>query len=641
MRLIGRVSWLTALAVALATAGGTAFGLWAARDALQAQWSAANRDAAVRLAAVLAGQGGDALQMKRVATEALDAGRYRLVRLRAPDDTLLLERESPPASSAVPAWLVESASMSAPPGIAVVGDGLQAVARVEVEGDAEPALGALWSGLWRGFAWLFGAALASLAAAAWLLRRWFGALDRLVVQAQALSEGRFVEVAEPAAGEFRRLASGMNAAVRRLRMLFDSHATQLEAVRMQAQVDALTGLSNRRHFLARLERALVGKAERGAAPDTPRRGSLLIVRLHDLEAMNKRVGHATVDRLLASMSEVLLAYPRRVDGAFAGRLNGGDLALYLPVNGLARETAEALRATLSVSLGAVDGAAAVAIGGVDRLPTGNVSEAMARADEALARAESAGGFALDVRDAGDAAALGEGAWRQRIGNALAAGRIELAEFAVVGRGGQVIHLDCPLRIRLAPEGEFAPAAQWLPMAARGQQTQRVDLAAAGLALRAVARDGQARCVHVAPGSLADPGFAHEMARLLASTAAPARLLFIEVGEAQASQGSRWRDAAQLWAPFGVRLGLENAGGSIGHLADARGWGLHYLKLDGRFVRGLAHDGSLAQYARQIVATAHGVGVAVYAGGVDDPLDLARLWELGFDGATGPAAGAAR
>jgi len=640
MPLIRRMTLLLAMAAVLALGGGALVGLGAARDALQSQWQARNGDSAEALALALSSRAGDASQIAQAAALHFDAGHCHCqrMRVRAPDGALIFERDSPAARHTAPAWFVSALPLSVRPGVGVVRDGARTVASVEVETEGVRVFDALWTGLLRGSAWLFAAALLALAVLAVALRHWFGGLDALMAQAQALKDGRFVEVTEPSTGEFRRLAAGTNAAVRRLRTLFDAQASQLEALRVQAQIDALTGLSNRRHFVAQLERALVVKADRAANSDSPRRGSLLIVRLNKLESMNKRVGHESVDRLLASMSEVLLAYPRRVDGAFAGRLNGGDLALYLPVNGVAHETAEALRATLSVSLGAVDGAAEVAIGGVDRLPTGNVSEAMARADEALARAESVGGFAVDVSDAGDEAALGEGEWRQRIANALAAGRFELSEFAVVDSSGHTLQLECPLRIRLTEGSEFAAAAQWLPMAARGQQTQRVDLAAADLALRAIARDGRARSVHVAAGSLADPGFAHEMARLLATTAAPARLLSIEVGEAAAVQGRRWRDATQLWRPYGVRLGIESAGGSLHALADARVWGLDYLKVDGRFVRGLAKDASLAQYARQIATTAHGVGVAVYAGGVDDPLDLTRLWELGFDGATGPAIG---
>lgn len=636
MPLTRRLTLLLVSAVALSLAGGVLGSLWTVRDTLRSEWLLRNGDAAAMLALALSSRAGDASLMTHEASLRFEAGRYRRVGLRAPDGALLFERKAPAAGGMAPAWFVAALPISARPGVGVVSDGTRTVASVEVESDPAWLRDALWSGLLRSTAWLVAVALLALAGAGLALRYWFGGLEALVAQAQALKEGRFVEVAEPAKGEFRHLAAGTNAAVRRLRALFEAQADQLERFRLQAQVDALTGLSNRGHFMAQLERALVVKEDRTAKPDAPCRGSLLIVRLNKLEAMNKRVGHETVDRMLASMSEVLLAYPRRVDGAFAGRLSGGDLGLYLPVNGVARETAEALRATLSVSLGAIDNATGVAIGGVDRLPTGNVSMALARADEALARAESAGGFAVDVCDSSDEPAHGESEWRQRIASALTAGRFALSEFPVVDPSGHLIQLECPLRIRLNEGGEFAAAAQWLPMATRGQQTQKVDLAATELALRAIARDGRARCVHVAARSLADPGFAHEVARLLSTTAAPARLLSVEVDEAAALHGRRWRDAAQLWRPFGLRLGVESAGGSLHTLGAAPCGGLDYLKVDARFVRGVAKDPSLAQYARQIVATAHGVGVVVYASGVDDQLDLTRLWELGFDGATGPA-----
>jgi EAL domain-containing protein (putative c-di-GMP-specific phosphodiesterase class I) len=119
------------------------------------------------------------------------------------------------------------------------------------------------------------------------------------------------------------------------------------------------------------------------------------------------------------------------------------------------------------------------------------------------------------------------------------------------------------------------------------------------------------------------------------------MLSIEVGAAVAARGRVWRHAAQCWRPFGVRLGIEDVGGTMHTLADARGWGLDYLKVDGRFVRGLAKDRSLAQYARQIVAMAQGLDIEVYAGGIDDADDLQQLWEIGFDGATGPAVAARR
>jgi EAL domain-containing protein (putative c-di-GMP-specific phosphodiesterase class I) len=468
------------------------------------------------------------------------------------------------------------------------------------------------------------------------VRRLGAGLDSVVAQARALEQGRFVEITEPPTPELQRLAAGMNSMVRRLHQLFDGQANQLETLRRQAHADPLTGLSNRRHFVAQLERALVARGGDAASALAPRRGSLLIVRLRDLVAMNARVGRDAVDRLLASMGEVLLTYPERVDGAFAGRLNGTDLALYLPVNGVGRETADALRSTLGIVLTAVDPMAEVAIGGVDGLATGGVSEALAAADEALAGAEAADDAAPLVVEGVEETPLGESEWRQRIANALASGRVRLAEFAVIDASGRILHLECPLRIQLAPDGPFDAAARWLPMAARGRLTQNVDLAAVGLALEAIALDGQPRCVHVAAASLADSGFAQALARLLAESPGAAQQLMLEVGEAVSAHSRRWRDAAERWRPFGVRLGLENAGSSLRTLVDARGWGLDYLKIDGRFLRGLAHDPALAGYARQVVAAARSIGVPVYAEGITDAQDLLQLWELGFDGATGPA-----
>lgn len=641
MSLIRQMALLLAAVVAVAMGGSVVMVSWTARDALQAQCLVRDGDAATMLASVMSHLQGDKARMAATLTGQFEAGRYRRIRLSGADGEVLFDREELADLGTAPSWLVSALPITIPLVQARVDMGSNVFGRIEIESHPAWAYGALWSGLVRTAAWLSAVGLLALGISSLAVRRWRAELAAVIAQAQALEEGRYIEVAEPRALELRLLVAGMNATVRRLHALFDSHANQVEALRKRAQVDALTGLSNRRHFLAQLERVLVVKSETVPGKDAPRRGALLILRLAQLGVLNGRLGHEAVDRLLGSMGDVLLAYPHRVEGAFAGRLNGGDLALYLPVNGLARETAEAVRATLRAALGATDTGADVAIGGIDRLATGVVSDALAGADLALARAESEGGFAVDVEDAAEEAPPGEGGWRQQISQALAAGRVDLAEFPVVDANGSVLHLECPLRIQLTVGGPFVAAAQWLPMAARGRLTQKVDLTATSLALLAIARDRRARCVHVAAVSLSDPGFAHDIARLLSGAPAAARLLSIEVGEAVAAHDQRWREAARRWRPFGVSLGLENAGGSLHALVDAHGWGLNYLKIDGRFLRGLSQDVDLAEYARQVVATARGIGLAVYAEGIDDALDLERLRQIGFDGATGPAVSVAR
>ena len=118
-------------------------------------------------------------------------------------------------------------------------------------------------------------------------------------------------------------------------------------------------------------------------------------------------------------------------------------------------------------------------------------------------------------------------------------------------------------------------------------------------------------------------------------------LSIEVDESATLHWRRWRDAAERWRPLGVRLGIDNTGRALEALADARSYGVDYLKVDSRFIRGLATDTALADFARQLVVTARAMGVSLYAEGVDDLQDLRMLWTIGFDGATGPAVTASR
>ena len=138
--------------------------------------------------------------------------------------------------------------------------------------------------------------------------------------------------------------------------------------------------------MAQLDHALQAERQRG--------GGLLLVRLRQLEAMNRRVGHDATDRLLAALAQVLQSYPRHVKGALTGRLNGSDFALYLPAAGMAEETASSLLQALGAALPTVDREAELVIGGAELPQPCAAAAALALADAALAQAESAGSFAM-------------------------------------------------------------------------------------------------------------------------------------------------------------------------------------------------------------------------------------------------------
>jgi len=630
--------------VVLAIGGSVAVGAWNMRHALQEQLRVRNADAATMLALALTQQKGDVGLIELVLTAQFDTGHYRRIRLVGQDGRTLYEREARAESGGAAGWMSRWLPMPAPDGTAIVTDGWKTIGRVHVESQSAWAYDSLWASLLRNSAWLLVVGCGAMMLAAAAVGRWRRGLDRVLGQAQALEGGRFEELAPPRTVELARLTAGMNSMVRRMHALFDEHAAQLAALQRQVQSDALTGLANRRHFLLRLEHALDGAASdqpQAEASAGPRRGGLLLVRLGDIEALNAKLGHGVVDRLLAAIGEVLQTYPTRVEGAFAGRLNGRDVALYLPANNIARETALALRDALSTVLAVIEPTARVSIGGVDGLQSDGSSDALARADEALARAELQSASPVQVLDLAEGEGIGESEWRVRLARALASDRAQLAGSPVVLSDGRIAHEECTLQVQLREEGPFVHAERWLPMAWRSHLLDQVDLAAVRHALAAIARDGRPRAVHVSAAALADSGFVREFERRLAAAPQAAGKLSIEVDESASALWRRWRDATERWRPLGVRLAIDDTGRALEALADARSYGIDYLKVDGRFIRGLASDTALADFARQLVVTARAMGVVIYADGIDDLQDLRQLWALGFDGAAGPAVTAAR
>jgi EAL domain-containing protein (putative c-di-GMP-specific phosphodiesterase class I)/GGDEF domain-containing protein len=636
MTMTRRLALFIACLLLLAFGGSFAIHGLAARQSLQRQLELRNREAAFALALALSQGRGDPVAMQAVAAAQFEQGRYLHIVFSAAGAGPSIELQRAPRVPRAPAWFIAVLPLAAEAGRASVSDGKSELGELRVEADAAWADDALWDACAHTAALMAALALAAAALTTWALRAWQRPLQATVAQALALAEGRFIEADEPALPELRSLTRSMNTLVRRLREVFAVQAQQVALLQRQALVDDVSGLPLRVPFVGQLQQRLAEPGGPGAA--------LILLRVLQLEALNSRLGHEATDRLLGAIAGVLLTYVERVLGAFAGRLNGSDFALCLPVAGVGRETAESLRQTLASAPALRSAGIEIVIGAADGLRDTAGGVALATADAALARAEAARemgepGAGLAVEQLGDlyADAVGSRAWREQITAALAEGRTRLAEFRVVDREGQLIHLECPLRVQLKPGGDYQTAARWLALARRSRLMPAVDLAAAALALQAIRRDGLPRAVHAAPASLVAPGFVAAMTRQLQAAAEAARLLSIECTEGlRPDEGGALAEAAAAWRPLGVRLGVEHAGASPLRLPALQSAGLAYVKVDARHLRGAAKDEAVRGYAQSLVALIHGLGLRALAESIDDAQDLAALWALGFDGATGAA-----
>ena len=631
MSLISRIGIHLLGVIVLAWLGGVLVHADATRDTLQSMLRRQNVDEAGAMALWLSRHQGDPALIDRSLAAQFETGRYRRLRMAVDDGTTLFQREAPRGPIDVPPWFERLLPMESAAGAAPVPLGLQASGRIEVEVDDDVARRQLWRAVLDGAAALLVPGVLAALAGALILGRLRRPLERAVEQARSLERGDFVIVAEPGAPELRRLVRAMNSMVSRLQQVFEGQASQVETLRRQATCDALTGLSNRAHFLGQLDAML--QREDGSAES-----GLVLLRIVDLAELNRSIGHAATDRLIETVAQALQAYTARVSGCFVGRLNGADFAMCLPAGGVAEETARAVALALQALLPAFGRQAAVAAGAVEARRGMSLAGLMSQADLALAQAEALGPFQVaTVGDAGQALArMGEGGWRRRLHEALGAGRLTLVEYPVRGRGGQLMHLDCPLRVQLDPEGPPEPAARWLPLAARARLTAAFDERALALALAAIALDGQPRAVNLAAASLADSGFAARLRAQLVRAPREARQVWLEVPEAAAAHRvDLVRELGRQLRPTGVRLGLEHAGERIGRIERLFELGLDYVKLDGAITRDVSRDSHRAGFVAGLSALLHSLSVQVIAEGVSRQADAEALWRCGVDAQTGP------
>ncbi|WP_428423958.1 bifunctional diguanylate cyclase/phosphodiesterase [Methylibium sp.] len=631
-----RQLWLLLLAtIVVGVLGSALVTVGSARGYLETQLRLKNSDNAQALALSLSQQSGDLALAELAISAQFDTGFYERISLLGPEGRILVERRAESVPAPVPAWFANLVPIASTPGVAQVSDGWRSLGTLEVVSASSFALADLWRGSAQSAGWLTLIGLLACALGSLVLRRIRAPLQATVEQARAIVERRFVTVQEPRVPELRQLSRAMNAMVQRLQAIFGEQGAQLEALRQQAQTDPLTGLVNRAHFLAQLSSML-------AREDTPRAGGLLLLRVRDLAGVNRAAGHAAADALLQTLALTLRGASAASAAPLAGRLNGADFAMLMGETD-ARAMAAGLHATVKTALKPWAGVS-IAIGAVSWRAGESVAKLMQAADAALVRAETQDGFGLAVddppEDAGLESALGESGWRQLLWQALERGDARLGSYPVIGRDGRLLHLECPLRLRLHEGGSFEPAARWLPWALRSQFSTRTDLIAVTLALEQIALDGQSRGVNIATDSLNDSGFLAELRSLVGSRAQAAGSLWLEVAErAAVEQLAVLRDLGRQLRPLGVKLGLEHAGERLARIDRLYEAGLDFVKLDSSLVTGIAQDSARADFVRGLAWTLHGLEVQVLAEGVADAADAQALWACGLDGITGPWASA--
>jgi diguanylate cyclase (GGDEF)-like protein len=443
-------------------------------------------------------------------------------------------------------------------------------------------------------------------------------------------------------GQFERIGglAGVLAAVTVLVGSARAAATVTERLReseRQAVTDSLTGLSNRRHLVDRLDAAITEAQSSGVAL------ALLLIDLDGFKELNDTLGHYAGDEVLRQIGPRLRALLRREDTL--ARLGGDEFAVALVPGDEASASTAALRlrAALERSFEVADIAVHVdASVGIALFPehARDASGLLQRADVAMYEAKrmrTGHEVYVAARDRHS---------RQRLSligelrGAIVAGQlhVEYQPQAAVATG-IVRGVEALVRWEHPSLGLVTPS-QFLPLAEQSGLTRALTQFVLDRALEQIGerrREGLdlTVAVNLGPADLLDRGLPLEVQRLLEARDLPPEALELEVSEnVVMADPERTVDVLAGLRAVGVGVSLDDFGAGHSSLAHLKQLSIDELKIDCSFVLGMAEDARDAAIVRSTIDLAHRLGVRATAEGVETQATWKLLADYACDRAQG-------
>ncbi|MBB3142069.1 EAL domain-containing protein [Halomonas organivorans] len=621
--------WLIIVGLVLLSFGASLFiGVTTSRAYIEQEVRIKNADNANALALTLTQMPKDAVTIELLIAAQFDTGYYRRIELRSPDGEIIESRRASDAIGDVPAWFVSLVDFDVAPGVAMVQDGWQQFGTLSVESQHSYAYRSLWRSTWRLAGWFTLAGLASLLLGGLLVRSIRQPLHRVVEQARNIGMRRFTTSRVPRTRELGEVVEAMNQLAGDVGDMLGRESQQLDSLRRRLQHDAVTGALNRDAFLAQLQIHLESQDFRAS-------GCLALVRVGRLGQLNETLGHDNTDALLRELADSLGQLAQVHGSGLVGRLNGSDFALLLA--GL--DDREFVQRELTARLDALAGSreAPIALhGAIDHYVQGDRRrELLSGLDGALSQIERDAQQGLTVVDDDRPKSLftTHAEWREALQTAIREG-VQLAHYPVLDPQGKLLHYECPSRLRLRQR--WQPAGTFIPWVSRLGLDVALDLAVVDAALQNIAHRHQATAINLSPASIRDGRFVLELHARLGIRPEASRQLWLELpGQLIIQELDGFRSLCRELRPMGCQLGLKNVGAEFTHLADLHDLGLAFLKIDSSLVKGVQETHERQTILRGMATLCHSLGILAVAEGVETQDETHVLFQLGFDGVTGP------
>ena len=438
----------------------------------------------------------------------------------------------------------------------------------------------------------------------------------------------------------QRMVSRVDRAERELKelKLRQEYAAKLA---YHASHDPLTNLLNRLEFENRLRLALDTATNQG------RQHVVMFLDLDQFKIVNDTCGHAAGDRLLRQVSTLLKQRVRDSDSL--ARLGGDEFGVLLencPMQDAMR-IADELRGCIadfrfvnddrSFSIGASIGVVQVADG------TLNLTEVLSAADAACYMAKEKGRNRIQYyrpHDSDVSLRRGEMEWASRLQRALEEGRFILYSQKIMSVAGALpLENHHELLVRMLDDhGRIVLPMAFIPAAERYSLMAFIDqwvIQKAFATISALGAQIGTYAINVSGTSIADERFLEFVREQFRRYLMPPRSICFELTETAAI--ANFDKAARFFGEMkslGCLFSLDDFGAGMSSFGYLRHLPVDFIKIDGSFVKNVAHDQVDRATVQAINDVGHVMGKKTIGEFVDGETGLAALREIGVDFAQG-------
>jgi diguanylate cyclase (GGDEF)-like protein/PAS domain S-box-containing protein len=408
-----------------------------------------------------------------------------------------------------------------------------------------------------------------------------------------------------------------------------------------AEHDPLTGMFNRHYFQEELERTVARVARNDSSC------ALLFIDLDQFKYINDTVGHAAGDHLLVEIAALLSTHVR--EGDLLARFGGDEftLLLYNICEQDVLRAADNFRTLCDEFRFSEDGktfniSCSIGVAMIDSQPT-SAAEVLSHADLACNIAKQQGRNRTNIYNPADldkADMAADMDWAAQVREMLEHDRFQLVYQPIVSTtDGEVLDYEVLVRM-VCDDGKIILPGGFMPAAERFGLIHSVDR---WIVSRAIQQLASLRVAgHTANFSINLSGKAFEDATLLpliqelldSSGLDPTWVTFEITETAAIANLAAAEDFITALKDIGCQFALDDFGSGFSSFAYLKHLPVDKLKIDGAFVKGMAHSSVDQAMVESMNQVAHALGKQTVAECVENEETLQILREMGIDRAQG-------